>query len=61
MYQKKFKIDPDLINIPTEIPPSFEIFYIPNMTTIVPEKLPSEQEKQTYIHSILDLVTGYFY
>ena len=56
---KNFKIDPHLINILTETPPSFEIFCILNMTFTLPmpDKFTSKEGEKMYIQNILDPVT----
>ena len=57
---KNFKTDTHLINIPTETPPTFEIFCIPpNMTFILPDKFTSEEAERKCIQNILDSVTDH--
>ena len=54
---KTLKINTHQIKIPKEIPPSFETFFIPTMTTILPNKFSSDDEIKTYIKNILDPIT----
>ena len=44
------------IIIPTETPPSFEIFCIPNTTFLLPDKFSSGEVEKMYIQNILDPV-----
>ena len=54
---KDLKTGTQQIKIPKEIPPSFELFSIPNMTITLPNKISSEEAVQSYIHSILNQIT----
>ena len=56
---KNLKTDTHLINIPTETPPSFDIFHIPNMTYTLPDKFTSEEAEKMNIQNTLDPLTDH--
>ena len=50
---KHQKISINVIQIQSGIPPSMEIFYIPNLSVTIPTTFTSEEGKKNYIKEIL--------
>ena len=52
VLSKYQKININAIQVPSEIPPSVEFFYIPNLSVTIPTKLSSDEGEKNYITEI---------
>ena len=57
VLSKHQKININAIQIPSEIPPSMEFFYIPNLSVTIPTKFSSDEGEKNYITEIQQDVT----
>ena len=55
---KQQKISINAIQIPSEVPPSMGIFYIPNLSVTIPTNFSSDESEKYYITEILQDVVA---